>query len=144
MASLNRVLDRLHGENLDGRALIDQGILQVAPWSETYLLGGYFDSDRMLGDCTNIINRCSSAGTQRLLLAGEKAWCASGLPGCERIIHYEAAMDKLLRDFLWVTAVCQYSLSDIQAAVIYDNLCLHRYAKTTDRLVTGLNPRLEF
>jgi excisionase family DNA binding protein len=136
-----KVLDRLQGEGLDGQALIEQGILLLAPCSQTYLREGYFDFERVLGDILKVIERSSPAGTQRILLTGEMNWCASGFPGCGRVIHYEIAIDKLLRDYPWVTVVCQYPLAEIPAAVIYDSLCVHHYVQTPNGPVTGLGAR---
>ncbi|MGH8549382.1 MAG: MEDS domain-containing protein [Methylococcales bacterium] len=138
-----RLLDRLREEGIDGQHLMEQGTLQMLSCFDTYLLGGFFDGARILDLCAETIKRNSAAGTGKLLVTGEMAWCASEPPGCEQLIEYESAYDELLRDYPRVTVVCQYSLATIAARIIYDNLCLHRYVQLPDRLAGGLNFRAE-
>jgi excisionase family DNA binding protein len=135
----NWLLDRLRDEKLDGPALIDQGRLQMVSYLNSFLLGDYFEPDRMLDFWANMIKRYSSAATKKLLLTGEMGWCASGLTGCEHLDQYEAGLDDLVIDHPWVTLICQYPLAKIPAPVIFDNLRIHPYVQTTEKLIAGLD-----
>lgn len=135
------VLDRLREEGLDHDELIEEGRLRIFPCSDTYLLGGYFDAARMLDLCVQTIDQTASGGFRKLLLTGEMEWCTSGLPGCGQLIRYEKALDERLQNYPWVTTICQYSLVNIPATIIFDNVCLHNYVQLSDRLVAGLDRR---
>ncbi len=134
-----KVLDRLRVEGIDGQELIRRGRLEMFSCSDTYLQGGFFNGNRMIERFSETVDRHSAAGTQKLLLTGEMVWCASEPRGCEQLIEYESLYDELLRNYPWVTLVCQYPLATLPARIIYDNLCLHRHVQLPDRLVGGLN-----
>ena len=133
------VLERLLGEGIDFRELIEKGRLQLVSCSDCYLLESRFDVGRMLDICTDTISRYFANGTEKLLLIGEMEWYLSGLPGCEEIIKYESALDKLLQKYSHVTTICQYSLTTFPATVIYDSLCVHPYVQKSDCLISGLD-----
>ncbi|MGR9106711.1 MAG: MEDS domain-containing protein [Gammaproteobacteria bacterium] len=132
------LLDRLRAEGLDGETLIEQGRLHLVSSFDCYLAGGRFDPDRMLDLVVELIHRGTQSGIQNLLLTGEMGWCASKLHDSAQLMRYEAALDGLLRSYPWVTVICQYSLTDLPATIIFDNLCLHPYVQMPDRLVVGL------
>jgi excisionase family DNA binding protein len=134
----NWLLDRLRAENLDGQALISQGRLHLVSHLHPFLSGEYFSPDRMLNFWVDMIRLYSSATTPKLLLTAEMGWCANGLSSCEHLNQYEEGIDDLLRNRPWVTLICQYSLAEIPAPIIFDNLLHHPYVQMTDELVVGL------
>lgn len=62
-----RILDRLREEGINSQGLINQGRLQTAACSDSYLLGGHFDTGRMLDIVTDTINRYSTGSITKLL-----------------------------------------------------------------------------
>lgn len=137
-----RILERLRKEEgIDGQYLIAKGRLELLSFTETYLAGGTFDGNRLFNSWKETIDRHGAAGTKKLLLTGEMAWRANEFPGYEKLVEYESLFDELLRNYPWITVVCQYSLPNIPAPVVFDSLCLHRYVQLSDRVVPGLNFR---
>lgn len=128
----------LANENLDIGLLKAAGTLRLVPAAESYLKDGHFDSRRMLDFWTHVIAAAERDGIKRLLLSGEMAWSTRGAPGSEALVPYENELDDLLRDYPWVTTVCQYDLSAFSAETMFRALCTHPLVQLKSGLVPGL------
>lgn len=134
-----KILDRLAAENLDGQALCAQGRLIVMPYSDACLLGDNFDIDRLLIHFAGTLEELCAQTSEKFLLIGETSECANAFPDYPRLLEYEARLNALLQNFPQVTVICQYSLVETPAVLIFENLCLHPYVQSHDELVEGLN-----
>ena len=133
-----QLLRWLRNEGLDPEELIDSGVLQLYPHSESYMKDGHFSADRMLTFWQGIIAARKAAGVKRLLLSGEMGWASSGATGCEQLIPYEAALDAMLEETPWVSVVCQYPVYQFSGSTVYENLCIHTHVQLHDRPETSL------
>lgn len=122
-------------EGIDAEALIRSGKLQLLSTAETYLRGGFFDTERQLAFWQQIIDENLAQGMQNLLLTGEMGWASTGAFGCDQLVPYEAALDQVLETYPWITVVCQYPIYQFSGATVFDNLLVHTHIQLPDRLV---------
>lgn len=123
--SSEQLMQRLHAEGLPLDKLIARGLLRVLPPSQTYLLPGRFDAQRMLDFIETAILAVLEAGHQRVLMTGEMTWSLNGTPGAEEMATYEAELNPLVDKHPAVTIVCQYDLKRFNGDVILDALLTH-------------------
>ena len=92
---------------------------------DSYLRQQRFDTEWMLNFWKVIIEEFQNKNIHRLLLTGEMDWATLGAPGSNQLIFYEKELDQFLQNYPSVTVVCQYSLIDCPATVIFDSIRLH-------------------
>lgn len=122
-------------EGMDADALIQSGKLQLLSTADTYLRGGFFNTERQLAFWQQIIDESLALGTQNLLLTGEMGWASTGALGCDQLVPYEAALDQVLEAYPWITVVCQYPIYQFSGATVFDNLLVHTHIQLPDKLV---------
>ncbi|MGR8935016.1 MAG: MEDS domain-containing protein [Gammaproteobacteria bacterium] len=127
----------LQQEGLDVEELIRSGRLTLASTAETYLLDGFFNTERQLAFWRKIIDGNRARGTRNLLLTGEMGWASSGAKGCDQLVPYEAVLDQVLEAYPWVTVVCQYPIYQFSGATVFDNLRVHTHLQLPDKLIPG-------
>jgi excisionase family DNA binding protein len=136
----DRVINWIRGEGLDFEALRDNRQLLLLPTTESYSIGGFFNTARMLEFWRNIAAEAKADGIKKLLLTGEMGWANSDLPGHEQLVSYEAELDQMLEFYPWITVVCQYPVYQISGVTVYDNLCVHTHVQLPDRLAPCFMP----
>jgi excisionase family DNA binding protein len=119
------LMQRLHAEGLPLDKLIARGLLRVLPPSQTYLLPGRFDAQRMLDFIETAIQAGLEAGHKRVLMTGEMTWSLQGTPGAEEMAAYEEKLNPLVDKYPAVTIVCQYDLKRFSGDIILDALLTH-------------------
>ncbi|MGR8952333.1 MAG: MEDS domain-containing protein [Gammaproteobacteria bacterium] len=134
----DRVVNWISSEGCCFEELQARQTLRLQSTAETYNLGGYFNTDRMLDFWRNIAAEARQDGIEKLLLTGEMGWANGNLPGHEQLVPYEAALDQMLELYPWVTVVCQYPVYLMSGITVYDNLCVHTHVQLPDRLASGL------
>ncbi len=123
--SSEQLMQRLHAEGLPLDKLIARGLLRVLPPTQSYLLPGRFDAQRMLDFIETAIQAAREAGHKRILLTGEMTWSLQGTPGAEEMATYEAQLNPLVDKYPSVTIVCQYDLKRFAGDMILDALLTH-------------------
>jgi excisionase family DNA binding protein len=123
--SSEQLMQRLYAEGLPLDKLIARGLLRVLPPSQTYLLPGRFDAQRMLDFLETAILAVLEAGHKRVLMTGEMTWSLQGTPGAEEMARYEAELNPLVDKYPAVTIVCQYDLKRFSGDIILDALLTH-------------------
>lgn len=123
--SSEQLMQRLHAEGLPLDKLIARGHLRVLPPSQTYLLPGHFDAQRMLDFIELAIQAALEAGHKRILMTGEMTWSLQGTPGAEEMARYEDLLNPLVDRYPAVTIVCQYDLKRFSGDIILDALLTH-------------------
>ena len=123
--SSEQLMQRLHDEGLPLDKLIARGLLRVLPPSQSYLLPGRFDAQRMLDFIETAIQAGLEAGHKRVLLTGEMTWSLQGTPGAEEMAAYEDRLNPLVDKYPGVTIVCQYDLKRFSGDIILDALLTH-------------------
>jgi hypothetical protein len=104
--------EQLHGylqaEGVDVASTEASGQLVILCESEAYTKEGSFDPDLMISLLITETEKAIAEGYPALRLTGEMTWVLHGLPGSERLLEYEA---KLNRDFYPkypALGICQY------------------------------------
>jgi excisionase family DNA binding protein len=120
-----QLMQRLHAEGLPLDKLIARGLLRVLPPSQTYLLPGYFNGQRMLDFIETAILASLEAGHRRVLMTGEMTWSLQGTPGAEEMAKYEELLNPLVDKYPAVTIICQYDLKRFSGDIILDALLTH-------------------
>ena len=123
--SSEQLMQRLHAEGLPLDKIIARGLLRVLPPSQTYLLPGRFDAQRMLDFIETAIQAGLEAGHKRVLMTGEMTWSLQGTPGAEEMAAYEERLNPLVDKYPAVTIVCQYDLKRFSGDIILDALLTH-------------------
>jgi two-component system, sensor histidine kinase PdtaS len=121
----NQIRGFLIQEGIDAKALEQSGQLVMLRESEAYTKDGSFDPDKMISLLARETQRAIAEGYTALRVTGEMTWVLRGGPGSERLIEYEA---KLNRDFFTkypCIALCQYDKHRFPPDIIADVLRTH-------------------
>jgi hypothetical protein len=120
--------DRLrdHRARLEAAGVsVDDGRVRVASSEDTYLAGGHFDMDRMVGFVRDHL--VESAAEERCVrTAGWMDWIHREAPGTERVMEYEARVNLLVPTFD-CTFMCVYDLTKLHGQLVVDIMVTHPY-----------------
>lgn len=103
----------------------DDGSLLLASSEDTYLAGGRFDMERMVGFVRDRLVESAAEG-QCVRTAGWMDWVHREAPGTERVMEYEARMNLLVPSFD-CTFMCVYDLTKLSGALMVDIMATHPY-----------------
>jgi excisionase family DNA binding protein len=123
--SVEQLMQRLREEGLPLDKLIARGLLRVLPPTQSYLLPGKFDAQRMLDFVETAIVSAVEAGHKRVFLTGEMTWSLQGTLGAEEMMTYEDQLNPLVDKYPEVTIVCQYDLQRFSGDLVLDALLTH-------------------
>jgi chemotaxis family two-component system sensor kinase Cph1 len=118
------VSDLLRTQGIDVNSAVSSGALTIAGKQEAYLKQGYFDPDWMIRFLLKASDEAKAAGFSGLRVTGEMTWALGGDPGVERLMEYEAKLNRLLSDND-IVAICQYNRNRFSPGVIRDVLYTH-------------------
>jgi hypothetical protein len=109
-------------DQLDG-ASADQ--VEVSTPAETYLGGGRFDPDEMLGWLDEHISHSLAVeGYPRVRSAGEMNWAFDDVPGGQKLFDYEARLNRFAPSFPQVI-LCMYDMDRVGGSVLIDAMKTH-------------------
>lgn len=131
------VMSRIRLEGYDPEELSKAGLLRLLVPSDGYLRASTFVPERMVDFMEAAILAFRASGHEKVLISGEMSWYLKGTPGVERMIEYEALLNRLLARHPQVTIVCQYDTHRLDGAVTLGALCSHAHVQLNDRLVPG-------
>lgn len=115
-----------HRERLEaGGVPTTNGRLQMASSEETYLAGGRFDMERMVGFVSDALRSAAAEG-RYVRTAGWMDWVYRDPPGTEQLMEYEARMNLLVPTFD-CTFMCVYDLSKVNGNTLIDIMSTHPY-----------------
>ncbi len=137
------VLARLHGEGLDPKRMIADGLLRLLVPSEAYLRTGSFAPERMIDFVEGAILDRRTAGHEAMLVSGEMIWRLSSAPGVEGMDEYEMRLNDLLARYPRVTIVCHYDMHRLSGAVTLGALCTHPHVHLPSGLLPGYFARAQ-
>jgi hypothetical protein len=103
----------------------NDGTLAVASSEETYLPGGRFEMERMVGFVRERLVEAAAHG-RCVRTAGWMDWMSREAPGTEQAMEYEARMNLLVPTFD-CTFMCVYDLTKLQGETVVDILATHPY-----------------
>ncbi|MBI3805038.1 MAG: MEDS domain-containing protein [Nitrospirae bacterium] len=117
------VIDAMHQEGINVDAAIQSGALTIAD-KQVYLNKGYFDPDGMIAFLKGAVEAAERAGYTALRITGEMTWALGGDPGAERLMEYEAKLNRFFPSNN-VVAICQYNRNRFQPELIQDVIRTH-------------------
>jgi hypothetical protein len=124
---------RDHRERLEAGGMpVDDGRLALASSEDTYLAGGHFDMDRMVGFVRDHLVAAAAEG-RLVRTAGWMDWMYREAPGTERVMEYEARVNLLVPTFD-CTFMCVYDLSRLRGEMLVDILATHPYVVLKGRI----------
>ncbi|MFJ7151516.1 MEDS domain-containing protein [Streptomyces sp. NPDC100445] len=98
------LLDR----GVDAPAAVRRGQLVVTTAADTYLAGGRFDPDAMIGLWEQAVDAAAARGYRGLRAVGEMSWGTRGMAGAERLLEYELRIHQEVFERLPLRALCFY------------------------------------
>jgi excisionase family DNA binding protein len=135
--SSEELMERLRAEGLPLDKLIARGLLRVLPPTQSYLLPGRFEAQRMLDFLEMTIQAALETGHKRMLLTGEMTWSLPATPGSEEMMKYEELLNPMVDEYPAVTIVCQYDLKSFDGVAILDALLTHPCVHVSGRRASG-------
>ncbi len=118
------VLEALQRGGTEADAAIRSGALVIAGKRDAYLKQGYFDPDWMIGFLAESTRAAKAAGFTALRVTGEMTWQLGGDPGVERLIEYEAKLNRFFPEHD-ALAICQYNRARFSPEIILDVIRTH-------------------
>ncbi len=101
-----------------------KGQFSILTPDQTYLREGSFDPDRMVDLLRAETEKALAEGYTALRVSGEMSWSLRGAPGSDRLIEYEAKLNKFFPDSQCL-AICQYDKSRFGPQTLLDVLSTH-------------------
>lgn len=120
-ASLVRHLRHL---GLDMSTLLGQRQCDVRTWSETYLRGGRFDQDAMLGILDELLG---SSPSPRIRMVAEMGWAVSQPDVGDVLLEFEARANFVQAKYAHIV-ICVYDTATFGADFVIDVLRTHPMA----------------
>ncbi len=117
-----RVYEWLEESGVDTSEPRQDGRFQVLAAEDVYCPDGEFVPEKMLGRLRAGYDDAIGCGCPGIRVSGEMSWALRGLPGCDRLMEYEALVNDVVSEYP-VTAVCQYDARRFDGATI---LNVHR------------------
>jgi len=121
------ILDYLRDDGLHVESYLARGQLAILTHDESYMQRGVFDPDGMIALLRTEMDRALAQGYSALRVTGEMSWALRGLAGSERLIEYEAKLNKFFPGSNCL-AICQYDQRAFTPAMLLDVLCTHPIA----------------
>jgi signal transduction histidine kinase len=121
------VVTVLSAHGLDVEGARERGALRFLTKREAYLRSGAFDPEAMIAFLSQTQDEALAAGFTGLRVTGEMTWALGAETGCERLIEYEALLNRFF-PLSRTLAICQYNRRRFPAAIIRDTLRTHPVA----------------
>ncbi len=100
------------------------GALTFATKRNAYLNSGEFDPSAMLVFLESAMEGALQKGFSGFRVTGEMTWALGSECGCDRLIEYEALLNRFFPDSK-ATAICQYNINRFSPEMIRDVLRTH-------------------
>lgn len=130
--TVDAVLHFLQKDGVSTAKYVASGQLVVATSQDTYLQGGRFDPDGMIAWLRQEADKAQEEGYGALRVAGEMSWALRGLAGSERLMEYEAKLNRFLPEKRAI-GLCQYDMRRFEPEVILHVLETHPFVIVGDR-----------
>ncbi len=117
-------VEALDAAGIDVARECDRGRLLLLTKSDSYLLGGTFAPEAMIGFLCQAEAQALADGLSGLRFAGEMTWALGPEPGYARLIEYEALLNRFVAGGRSVI-LCQYDRSRFDPSCIHDVLLTH-------------------
>lgn len=115
---------RLAHVGIDVGARERSGQLDITTPTQTYLDGGEFSPDKMIGRVDRVIAAARERGFPRTRIMGNMSWAQAKVPGSERLVEYETRVNEVLARTRQ-PAVCVYDAAQLTGSMMLDILRCH-------------------
>ncbi|MEC3992735.1 MEDS domain-containing protein [Actinacidiphila sp. DG2A-62] len=102
------VIRTLAERGVDSDSAVRRGQFVVTTAGETYLAGGRFDPDTVIGLWHRAVESAVGDGYRSLRVIGEMSWATRDITGAERLLEYELRIHHEVFEQLPLTAWCLY------------------------------------
>jgi len=128
------VLDWLSDLGVELPAGADSNRFTVTEAEPVYCPGGEFRPEQMFEFWRELYSDSVARHYPAVRATGEASWAVRGIPGSDRLIEYEALLNKVL-ETAPVTTVCQYDVNLFDGRTILDVLRVHPVMISRGQLV---------
>ncbi|MFP3976090.1 MAG: MEDS domain-containing protein, partial [Dehalococcoidia bacterium] len=104
---------------------LQQGQIEIIPYTEWYLLDGAFDDDRVLAGWVNKLGGALAKGYDGLRLTGNTFWLERN--HWQAFTEYEAKVNDVIGQY-HMLALCTYCLDQCNGAAVIDVVRNHQFA----------------
>ena len=112
-------------EGVDVASAEKSGQLSILHETEAYTREGSFDPDRMIALLISETEKAVSEGYPALRATGEMTWVLRGHPGSEKLLEYEAKLNRDLFPKYPCLAICQYDRWKFDPEIIKGVIMTH-------------------
>lgn len=141
LVSPEEVVAWLRDEGLAGATAGGGGQFEARDARSVYCPDGSFVPERTWQTLRDTYDESEALGYTACRVCGEMSWALRGLPGSDRLIEYEAGVNRVLKTHP-VTAMCQYDANSFDGTTIFQALQVHPYLVMNNRVVH--NPYYEY
>ncbi len=124
-------LGELEVEIAPGR---ESGAFTVDNAASTYCPDGVFVPEQMCETLKQVYTSAYDGGYPNSRVTGEMSWALRGIPGSERLIEYESAVNTVLQTHP-ISAMCQYDANRFSGRTVFEALQVHPYMIMNEQLV---------
>ncbi|MFW6121944.1 MAG: MEDS domain-containing protein [Petrotogales bacterium] len=101
------------------------GQYAIAKERDTYTRGGHFDPDSMIKLLISETEKALDEGYEALRVTGEMTWALRDITGSEKLLEYEAKLNRDLFPNYPCTAICQYDMRRFDSEIIKGVILTH-------------------
>jgi hypothetical protein len=123
-ASLDRFRLSLGGRGIDGDEAVARGALLERTSDNAHLVGGAFDSERMLATLNDTLEAALNDGYTGLRTCGDMTWLLDNAPGSDQVFEYEALLTEFFQH-VRASGMCQYNRRRLRADLVDHALVTH-------------------
>jgi len=105
-----------------------RGAILLATKDSGHLEGGKFDPEKMIALLEQAVKDALSAGFKGLCAAGDMNWVLDGVPGTERLVEYEARLNRFYESS-HALGLCLYNLRTMPPESIDHCLATHKFVR---------------
>jgi hypothetical protein len=120
----SNVINSLMNDGFDGKPYLENGQLLFKKSQYCYTREDVFDPDKMITLLKKEIDNCLDQGYSGLRIIGEMTWALKGIPGSEKLVEYEAKLNKFFKNKKCV-ALCQYDQKRFDKSLLLDVIGVH-------------------
>lgn len=117
-------LRRMTSAGIDATAAEQRGQFELRDWHETYLRGGRFDHEKLLGVMREVSEQGREHGYSLTRVVGHAEWCGEDWPGADDFLEYEARLNQLVPQSV-DPIICLYDLAKIGGRIVIDAMRTH-------------------
>lgn len=111
----------------DADIYLEKGQIEIISYTDWYMKGGFFDSERVLNGWMDKFNQALDNGYDGMRITGNTFWLEKD--DWSDFMQYEEEIDKVLGSYS-IIAICTYSLDKCSAEDVTDVVNNHQFALT--------------